>query len=157
MRQPPEVSDWARAAAERLIRLIAPMVVEALEFVQALNLEPNHPCAEQVKSADFLLELGVVLTLSKWEAAGLTPYLGRFPRAAEAISELFGREGGNAADDGRQLLFHRLLRFWLFNFSHFELVRPDQPMLLVGSAADHLLEELAEFLWQFRHLASTSE
>jgi|GEM_PF-6936351 len=157
MRQSPEVSDWARAAAAGLIRLLAPMIVEAVEFIQALNLEPDHPCADEVKSGDFLLELGAVLTLSKWEAAGLAPYLGSFPSAAEGISELFGGEGGNAAVDGRRRLFDRLLRFWLFHFSHFELTQPDQPVLLTGNMEDHLLEELADFLWQFRHLASTNE
>lgn len=154
MRQEQEVSRWARAAARGLIRWIAPMVAEAVEFVQALDLDPGHPCAAQIRSADFLLELGAVLTLSKWEEAGLACYLHRFPRAAQAFVELFGREGGNAADDGRQLLFHRLLRFWIFNFSHVELEYPDRHMLLVGSATDDLLEELADFLWQYRHLAS---
>jgi len=108
--------------------------------------------------APFLLELGAILYLATWEHAGLQPYLpAGLPSARDAFQRLVERWSscGVPADSGA--LLQQVLITWWSRFAWHSLAQLNVDVLMAAHGDDQLLEDLADFLWDHRHLGQTSE
>lgn len=143
-----------RIASEALLRLGIRIAATAIEFLHELELKSEYPIFQRLYTVEFVSNLGAVLQLAQWEQAGLREYLHGLPTAAEAVNDLFSRYLGGNGNDVEHDLLTKVSWFWFCNFSFSGFETLDKDVLLAGDTGDDLLEDLADFLWQHRHLAT---
>jgi len=139
----------------RLANRTAAFLATVPAFAEATNNPPSL-------SPAFLLEVAAVLRLQDWERAGLTQWVPEvLPTARDMARQLMARL--EAAPDSFGLdeelaasaLFTQLGSVWIRHFSW------DAPRILgvdivVREDSNDLLEELADLIWQHRHLMQDS-
>jgi hypothetical protein len=121
----------------------------------------DTPVIRQAKG--FLLNLGAALRLARWEHSGLRPDLpSSLPTTAEAFRNLVPPRDDATNSDGSETvppLSLEVFRTWLECFCHAGQTSIGADILLrrEGMSEDDLLDSLADFLWEHRHLASPEE
>jgi hypothetical protein len=134
-------------------------------FLERLGLVPRGKRSTLEPVAlprEFLLELGGVIRVGIWEAAGLSDRLGQdLPRAKHALAELFARTAGERTSDlgngscfGTFQLVCRIVIDRLA-WAGREEIGAD---VVLGDVDDaDLLHAIADLLWANRHLATETE
>ena len=119
--------------------------------------QPSDNRAEKAP-LPYLLELGAVLQLAVWESAGFADQLpAELPTLSQARDELKTRAalGPQEFEDPRKAqLFAKVFLVW---WEHFSWQAPEllnAEVLLGQLGEDELVQELAQFFWDTRHIAN---
>lgn len=108
----------------------------------------------------FLLNLAAALRLVRWENSRLRPYLpSSLPTPADAFRNLVPPRDEGAKSDGTEIvpaISADVFRTWMERFCHSgqTSIGVDVVLELDGTSENDLLDSLADFLWEHRHLAS---
>jgi len=125
--------------------------------------ETDAPSAETPVSRQargFLLNLAAALRLARWEHSDLRPHLpSSLTTAAEAFRNLVPSPEDVTNSDGSEAvppLSLEVFRTWLERFcqSGQTSIGADIVLKRDGVSEDELLDSLADFLWEHRHLGS---
>jgi len=125
----------------------------------ALSLET--PVVRQAKG--FLLNLAAALRLARWEHSGLRPHLpGSLTSAAEAFRNLVPpRDDVTDPDEAETIppLSREVFRTWVERFCRTGQTSIGADVVLKQDSVSEsdLLDSLADFLWEHRHLALSEE
>lgn len=119
----------------------------------------DYPAVQQWQG--FLLNLAAALRIYAWEQAGLKNVLpADLPSSTEAFGSLIPAETSGSSENCQTIvtpLCQRVFRVWLERFSRASRGAIATDILLPTNtiSEDAFLENLADLLWENRHLAST--
>ena len=143
--------------------------LEAQSVPQRKNLAssgqvPAEDTSLSRRAEGVLLNLAAALRIASWERAGFRPALpADLPSSSEAFRNLVPPEMPEAAEGARTAvpeLSRKVFRTWLRLFSrtsHATTLCTDVLLRMQTVGEDELLDALADFLWNNRHLAKIEE
>lgn len=138
-------------------RLIVEMV---WTLEQAGHLPPRASPEDDPHLSDAqLVHLGAVGQIVEWERAGFRSSLPDYiPPADVAIVTVLRQIEANGAIQPNYDLVHRVLRAWMETFAHRSALELGVDIAVLStSPPEVLLNDLADLLWSFRHLAPAEE
>lgn len=110
-------------------------------------------------SAEVLYKIAAMLKLRQWESAGLLPYVGSsFPSSDDVLDDIWIESGGETPRLAGTALWGDVLWTFLWHMAWTPIVDRHEEIAVVQQAPpEALLDELARFLWNHRHLAKGGE
>jgi hypothetical protein len=134
----------------------------AIQHLEALGILPSKEERRKKPvrvSPHILMELSAALCLGAWEDGGLCQLLEEDSSSAysvmdESVAKLTADPGAFARLDGLPPLIDKLFDLWVkrFAWSGLEDLNADVVLDLSESDEEGLLKDVAEFLWNHRHL-----
>jgi hypothetical protein len=146
-----DVLDWLSAFIREAHRDAA--AVSA--FLASLGLAPDPSGQGAGFSQDFLLKIAAPVRLRHWERSGLRPRMGvALPSSDEVLVDVVGDPNQKTPRFSGRELTRQILWLHLTQFAWKSWPDAAADCLILQSvpSAD-LLDTLARFLWQFRHLS----
>ncbi len=173
----PIVNDVERRAVQRFLEAVIRdayyMADLTAAFLEAQGFHPKRKRASSVSAVaedsptmtrahGVLLNLAAALRIASWERAGLRSELpADLPASSEAFQNLMPSEVPGSSQDAPVTaeLSERVFRTWLQRFSRSSRAALSTDVLLPANTVseDELLDALADFLWENRHLADVKE
>jgi len=137
----------------RRVQFVAALVSLDVDAVYAATGIDRATVKSCLFSVGFLLELAAVVQLRLWEDTGLTIHIDAgLPTADAACKELERRSKAGDADFAGIDLWRNVNRVWTRHCAwHGEEILGAE-ILLTEIDADVLVDALADFLWQNRHI-----
>ena len=148
---------WVVSFVAAMIRLGHRQADLAAAFLREVGIQPA-PGQTLALPREFLLEVGAIMQIAQWEQSGLRDLMPvDLPSAGAALDDLARRlyetSEEYAANQSGTELSMQVMKAWI---RHCALAAPEElgvDVVLHGRPAVELLEEIADFLWQHRHLA----
>jgi hypothetical protein len=128
------------------------MVVGYLEMIGAIPPPAQRKRDSALLPLDLMLKLAAWLRLRNWEMAGLRPFLKRdLPTSDEVLSDLRARPP-HELHPARQIIAQTLATF--LREMAWEQGASTSDVVVNAIDGDEVIDRLAAFLWQFRHVAT---
>jgi hypothetical protein len=146
-----DVLDWLSAFIREAHRDAA--AVSA--FLASLGLAPDPSGQGTGFSQDLLLKIAALIRLRHWERSGLRPRMGvALPSSDEVLVDVVGDPNQKTPRFSGRELTRQILWLHLTQFAWKSWPDAAADLLICQSAPTAaLLDALARFLWQFRHLS----
>jgi len=146
-----DVQDWLSAFIREAHRDAAAVIA----FLASLGLAPDPSGQGTGLSQDLLLKIAALIRLRHWERSGLLPRMGvTLPSSDEVLVDVVGAPNQKTPRFSGRELTRQILWLHLTQFAWKSWPDGAADLLILQSApAADLLDALARFLWQFRHLS----